>query len=229
MTTNPKIETKAERGKYTQVVFDRLLEEITSVQRKPGEPLSKDALAAEFGVSRQPVTEALNKLAGMGLVTILPQVGTQVSWMSLDDALESCFLRSAVESAVVYDLASSPKPAVIERLRQQLARQLEAVARNDIPAFHRLDDEFHHLLFELKGMPGLWYQTETARFHMVRVRRLGLPREGRLAVSYAEHLTIVDEIEAGRPRKAANSIAAHIQFNEGDMRRLQKEKPQYFL
>lgn len=229
MTTTPKADARIERGKAMQVVFDRLLEEIISVARKPGETLNKDAIASDFGVSKQPVTDAIAKLASLGLVTVLPQVSSQVSWISPQDAIESCFLRSAVEAQVVHELSSSPKPEVIAELRALLAEQLQAVGNNDISRFHELDDRFHYRLFELAGLPGLWQQMETARFHIVRIRRLGLPREGRLAASYAEHEAVVDEIEAGRPRKAANAISKHIRINEKDVRRLQKDMPQYFL
>lgn len=229
MSADPKSEVKIERGQATKAVFDSLLEDIINVVRRPGEALNKDEIASEFGVSKQPVTEAIAKLASLGLVTVLPQVSSQVSWISPTDAIESCFLRSAVEAQIVHELASSPKTEVVDALRSQLALQRETIAGNNISTFHELDDTFHRLLFELNGLPGLWHQIETARFHIVRIRRLGLPRAGRLAASYAEHEAVVDEIEAGRPRKAANAIARHIRFNEKDVRRLQKVKPQFFL
>jgi len=210
-------------------VFEALLADIVKVRRQPGETLNKDDIAAELGVSRQPVTDAINRLAGLGLVTVIPQVNSYVSRISPSDVLESAFLRSAVEAQVVHELASHPRVPVIEKLREQLAVQVKLVAASDVDGFHEADDAFHRLLPELVGLPGLWDQIAAARLHLVRVRRLGLPRPGRLAISYAEHSMVVDEIEAGRPRKAANTIAQHIRYNEGELRRLQKDLPQYFL
>jgi DNA-binding GntR family transcriptional regulator len=162
-------------------------------------------------------------------VTVIPQVNSYVSRISPADVIESSFLRSAVEAQVVHDLASHPRGIVVDALRQQLAVQVKLVAAGDVDGFHEADDAFHHMLADLAGLPGLWDQIAASRLHLVRVRRLGLPRPGRLAISYAEHSMVVDEIEAGRPRKAANTIAHHIRYNEGELRRLQKDLPQYFL
>ena len=44
-----------------------------------GERLSTEALRTEFGVSKQPVMEAMRRLAGDGLIEIVPQVGSRVA------------------------------------------------------------------------------------------------------------------------------------------------------
>ena len=103
------------------------------------------------------------------------------------------------------------------------------MAAVDYEGFHAADDVFHRHMAELAELPGLPDQITAARLHLVRIRWLGLPRPGRLALAYAEHVKIVDEIEAGRPRKAANAVAAHIRYSESELRRLQKDQPQYFL
>jgi DNA-binding GntR family transcriptional regulator len=210
-------------------VYQILLKAIVRVDLKPGEALLKDEIAKELNVSRQPVTDAVNRLAAIGLVTVIPQVNCYVSRISPADVLESAVLRSAVEAQIVHDLASHPRAETIDILRASLAEQAKLVGTGDVDGFHEADDAFHRLLAERAGLPGLWQQTAAARLHLVRVRRLGLPRPGRLAISYAEHSMVVDEIEAGRPRKAANTIAHHIRYNEGELRRLQKDLPQYFL
>jgi GntR family transcriptional regulator, rspAB operon transcriptional repressor len=229
MTEDRHNSDSAISGRRSDSVFEGLLAEIVKVARRPGEPLNKDDIAAELGVSRQPVTDAINRLATLGLVTIIPQVNSYVSRISPADVIESSFIRSAVEAQVVHELASHPRKEIVEQLRHQLAIQVKLVAASDVDGFHEADDAFHRQLSELAGLPGLWDQIAAARLHLVRVRRLGLPRPGRLAISYAEHSMIVDEIEAGRPRKAANTIAQHIRYNEGELRRLQKDLPQYFL
>jgi DNA-binding GntR family transcriptional regulator len=213
----------------SEAVFQRLLEDIVAVRLKPGETLFKDEIARALGVSRTPVSDAIARLAGLGLVTVIPQVNSFVSRISAQAVLESSYLRSAVEAQIVHDLASRPRRPILEALRDHLGEQMRSVAAGDIDAFHEADDAFHALLAELAGLPGMPDQIAAARLHLVRIRRLGLPRPGRLAISYAEHVGIVDEIEAGRPRRAAKAITAHIRHNESDLRRLQRESPHYFL
>jgi DNA-binding GntR family transcriptional regulator len=219
----------ASRSSLAQSVFERLMAEIVRVQRKPGEALNKDEIAAELGVSRQPVTDAINRLAAMGLVTVIPQVSSYVSRISAADVVESSFVRSAVEAQVVHNLASRPRAAMVAKLRADLQVQIQVVAAVDYEGFHAADDVFHRHMAELAELPGLPDQITAARLHLVRIRWLGLPRPGRLALAYAEHVKIVDEIEAGRPRKAANAVAEHIRYSESELRRLEKDQPQYFL
>jgi GntR family transcriptional regulator, rspAB operon transcriptional repressor len=219
----------AARSSRAQSVFDVLMAEIIRVQRKPGEALNKDEIASQLNVSRQPVTDAINRLAAMGLVTVIPQVSSYVSRISAADVVESSFVRSAVEAEVVHVLASRPRMAIVDKLRADLEDQIKIVAAVDYENFHATDDVFHRHMAELAGLPGLPDQITAARLHLVRIRWLGLPRPGRLALAYAEHVKVVDEIEAGRPRKAAKAVTEHIRYSESELRRLQKDQPQYFL
>jgi DNA-binding GntR family transcriptional regulator len=217
------------RGSRAQSVFEVLMADIVRVKRKPGEQLNKDEIAGQLGVSRQPVTDAINRLAAMGLATVIPQVSSHVSRIFANDVVESSFVRSAVEGQVVHILASRPRVPMVELLRRALEDQVKLVAAVDYEGFHDLDDVFHRHMAELAGLPRLPNQITAARLHLVRIRWLGLPRPGRLALAYAEHVRIVDEIEAGRPRRAANAVAEHIRYSESELRRLQKDQPQYFL
>jgi DNA-binding GntR family transcriptional regulator len=60
-------------------VFLRLLDAIVNGDLLPGEQLYDAEIERWVGVSRTPVREALNQLAGMGLVEILPQKRTRVT------------------------------------------------------------------------------------------------------------------------------------------------------
>ncbi|WP_164782240.1 GntR family transcriptional regulator, partial [Mesorhizobium sp. M7A.F.Ca.CA.001.04.1.1] len=66
------------RRSRAEFVFEALLKAIVRVDRRPGDLLLKDDIARELGVSRQPVTDAINRLAGLGLVTVIPQVNSYV-------------------------------------------------------------------------------------------------------------------------------------------------------
>lgn len=58
----------------------RLLEEqIVTLRIVPGEVLSEYALAEQLGLGRTPIREALQRLAGEGLVAILPRKGILVT------------------------------------------------------------------------------------------------------------------------------------------------------
>ena len=56
-----------------------LTENIISMELKPGAMVSENELAAQLGLSRTPVREALMDMAQYGLVDILPQRGSRIS------------------------------------------------------------------------------------------------------------------------------------------------------
>ncbi len=60
-------------------VFERLRGMIISLELPPGSPLSRAALAGQFGVSSTPIRDALMRLEEEGLVDVFPQYATVVS------------------------------------------------------------------------------------------------------------------------------------------------------
>lgn len=64
-------------------IYDELEDRIVSLELPPGAMLSEVTIAREFGVSRTPVGEALQRLAREGLVNVLPRRGIVVTDISL--------------------------------------------------------------------------------------------------------------------------------------------------
>ncbi|MGH9915458.1 MAG: GntR family transcriptional regulator, partial [Pyrinomonadaceae bacterium] len=65
-------------------VYSILRQAIISSQLAPGEAIRKELVALQLGVSRTPVSDAINRLADEGLVEIYPQTGTFVARLRLD-------------------------------------------------------------------------------------------------------------------------------------------------
>jgi DNA-binding GntR family transcriptional regulator len=76
---------------------DALRDRILSGALKPGGRLLEEQLAAELGISRPPLREALRLLQSEGLVQSLPRRGTIVAPLGEKDAWEIATLRSALE------------------------------------------------------------------------------------------------------------------------------------
>src|ERR1700716_1550016 len=86
-------------------VFERLRELIISLGLPPGSPLSRVALAEQFGVSSTPIRDALMRLDEEGLVEVYPQHATVVSRIDIGLAQQAHFLRQALELEIVKGLA----------------------------------------------------------------------------------------------------------------------------
>jgi DNA-binding GntR family transcriptional regulator len=75
----PVMNSVSPRRLIRDEVFLRLLDAIVGGDLLPGEQLVDSEIEQWIGVSRTPVREALNQLAAMGLVEILPQKQTRVT------------------------------------------------------------------------------------------------------------------------------------------------------
>src|SRR6185369_13654990 len=88
----------------------RIREKILTGVYPPGSALLQDSIAAEFGVSKIPVREALVQLRSEGLVDIFAHRGFQVRAISASEMLEVFRLRLAIEPAAVADGARKASP-----------------------------------------------------------------------------------------------------------------------
>ena len=84
-------------GSLGAKVYQTLRQAILSLSYRPGEILRKPEICAELGVSRSPVSDAVARLAGEGLVDVVPQAGTYVARFSMAEIREGAFLREAIE------------------------------------------------------------------------------------------------------------------------------------
>jgi DNA-binding GntR family transcriptional regulator len=106
-------------GRLNDVVYETLKERLLDGGYAAGERLSAEGLRSEFGVSRQPAMEALRRLAGEGLIRVVPQVGSIVAAYDPQD-IEDFFLMFGNLEGTITGLAAD----------RRTVRQLEALDRN---------------------------------------------------------------------------------------------------
>src|ERR1700754_4383728 len=122
-------------------VFERLRGMIISLDLPPGSPLSRAALAGQFGVSSTPIRDALMRLEEEGLVEVFPQYATVVSRIDVHRAQQAHFLRLALE--IVRVLALKPDEALVAELNATIARQQQFAKVGTFEKFMAADNEFH--------------------------------------------------------------------------------------
>lgn len=209
-------------------IYELLRRAITTLAILPSEGLSEKDLAQQLGVSRTPVREALIRLADEGLIDILPQRGSFVAPIRLEDVEEAQFIREALEVSVVSRLAKKPSPGFLEAGRANLARQKLAVAGKDRELFLELDEAFHRNFCEAAGLPKSWRVIQVVKLQMDRVRYLSLPEQGHLETLLAQHTAILDAVEQGLSDEAGAHMATHLQEVLRTVRRLSVERPDLF-
>ena len=152
-------------------VYDHLRSLIISITVPPGAPLPRSQLAESYGVSQQPIREALLKLEEEGLVDTYPQSSTKVSKIDLRNVHEARFLRISIELEAVRNLALAAGELDFFAIEMLILQQERHSQRNDIAAFAEADREMHRTMLELAGVGGLWNVIRSRSGHLDRYYR----------------------------------------------------------
>lgn len=236
MTPSPTVPRRALPGSADRLdrdrqaapqVFERLRGLIISLDLPPGSPLSRAALAAQFGVSSTPIRDALMRLEEEGLVEVFPQYATVVSRVDVRLAQQAHFLRQAVELEIVRALAIRRDQALVADLNATIARQQQFAKAGDFQSFMAADNEFHARLYAATDNQDLWSLVRSRSGHIDRLRRLHLPSPGKAQGIVRHHALIVDAIEAGKPDEAQRHLRAHLSGTLSELSRIRTGHPEY--
>lgn len=176
----------------------------------PNQRLIEADLSAAFSASRATVRTALLELAGEGLVERLPNRGSRVRAISVDEAIEILEVRIGVEGLCAAKTAASisdDDAAALERLR---ARMIESVAEGDLVEYSRLHLSLDNRIRELSHHATA--ADVLARLHAQSVRhqfKLS-SRPQRAKVSVLEHAAIIDAVVARNPDAAERAVRSHL-------------------
>lgn len=197
-----------EGGSLAQRVYLAIKQAILSLDFPPGATLRKAPICERLGVSRAPVTEAIARLAAEGLVDVVPQSGTRVSYFSMPEIREGMFLREALELATVAKVARDLTEEQRKILSRNMRLQELLIEDDDISGFYQADEEFHGLLMQFTGFRRLADVAQTVSLQVSRARMLLLPKPGRVAETLEEHRAIHTAI-LERDEQAAQIAMRH--------------------
>jgi GntR family transcriptional regulator, rspAB operon transcriptional repressor len=209
-------------------VYDDLREAIISLVLSPGAKIDKGAICERMGVSRQPLAEAIARLAEERLIDVEPQKGTFVARIRLADVAEAAFVRRALEVATVEALAARIDRKTLSRLERLLDYQAAAVRAKDIDEFYTLDVRFHATLFDSLAMRRVAEVVDASRAQLERARRLLLPTPTRNRNTLGEHRSILDGLAARSAEKAASAMGAHLDEGMAELGRYAAKRPELF-
>ncbi|MCF6233212.1 MAG: GntR family transcriptional regulator [Rhodobacteraceae bacterium] len=116
-----------------------------------GQVLQQDRIAAQFGVSRMPVREALALLAARGLVDLTANRSARVAALTREDLIDIFDLRVAAETLAIRLALPQITNAQIDRAAA-LQAQIKA---SDVARFATLNSQFHQVLYAPCARPRL--------------------------------------------------------------------------
>ncbi len=141
------------RGERQIQIYQNLKREILTLALRPGVPLDETHLAQKFETSRSPVREALIKLAGDGLVLILPNRSTLVAPFDLLLIPKYLDALSLLQRTTHHLAALQRSDQHLESIKKAHACFMEAVEKNDSSVTIEANLEFHLAISEASCNP----------------------------------------------------------------------------
>ena len=174
-----------------------------------GERLTEDRLADDFGVSRNPVREALRVVETEGFIVVVPHRGAVVA--ALDDrAIRDLFaVRERLEPLAAGLAAERATPSDVAALRDLLEHANAATLADDTEALAWLDGDLHLRVVEISRNRWLT-SVATAMYHHVH-RALNSGRGRCEPHSWREHLPLIEAIASGDCAAATEVARRHAE------------------
>ncbi len=175
----------------------------------PGGIIDDKEIAAELGISRTPVREAIKKLSDEHLVDVIAQSGTRASRIDKHEVRQAYIIRRALEmesagqAAGLFSVSHLESLNAIHHTHERLLEQkrfVEAIAT---------DDHFHRYIAGISNLGRLWNMVEISKAQLDRCRHFLLPRPGEPEATLKQHREIIKALQAG-PDAARDAMARHL-------------------
>ena len=177
----------------------------------PGDRIVETELAAQLGVSRVPVREALRVLESQGVVVNEPYKGirlTPVTPERIDQLIEVRVALETTAAASAIRRGKNDAPRLAELA--QIVDQMEAMAaRNDVFGFATADTSFHRVFCGFAGnsvLSDMWEMLARQMTIIFGLSALGKP----MADIVQEHRVLIEVFRLGNMADMANAISDHI-------------------
>ncbi len=193
---------------------ETLKQTILTLDLSPGSDLDEATLSKEYGMSRTPIREVLQQLAGEGYVLLSKNRGARVSDMS-HKVLRDFFLTAPmIYSSVMRLAAQNARPSQIDDLKAAQLRFREALRKGNAKDRTLANNRFHAITGEMADNP---YLTASLQRLLIDHARIGMtfyrPRDARmiekLGAASDQHEAMIAAIEANDEDAAAQLALDH--------------------
>ncbi len=196
---------------YIQI-YELLKNAIIECKLEPDSTLTENEVAKHFNVSRQPVREALIKLAANNFVEVNPKKYTKVKKISKKEVDESITIRSALEKAILKETCKKITDKDIEILEEIIKKQREAFNEGNCINKFLYDDEFHKHIIAISQYEKAWNIILNLKGCLDRVRYLLIGSNVILKEEIVDdHIALLEALKERNAEKAGSIMEEHLE------------------
>jgi DNA-binding GntR family transcriptional regulator len=180
----------------------------------PGLHLREEDLAAQLGVSRTPVREALRRLDAEGWLRVVPNQGAFTQYWSPRDIEEVFDLRALLEAHAAERAAAAPDRRGLAEMEAACEAAEAALPGGDLAALETISDanvRFHRALWEMSGQARCRAILGNLAVLPMALRNFRNFDAAGLRRSLDQHREMIAAIAAGDAAWAGAVMRAHVQ------------------
>ncbi|XWX03924.1 GntR family transcriptional regulator [Aggregatilineales bacterium SYSU G02658] len=197
-------------------VVETLRDAILTGELKPGEALVETDLAAQLGISRAPLREALQQLSAEGLIETIAYHGSRVKELTRKDVEELYSLRTMYETFAARRIIQNGSADAAKRLHDIYEQMLDASNAGDIRLLNMIDRSFHDAIIELSDHSLLRFSWSHVSLRVRQVMALSNRRMTSMNIIAQNHLRIAEAIASGDVDLSVRLLEEHI-ASAGDL------------
>ncbi len=209
-------------GRFADLAYNRIRDDILNGRLAPGAPLSRRRIAEDLCMSAVPVGEALTRLEAEGVVESRPRAGTRVKIPSPDEIHGRYVVREALEThaaRLFAELAHSRDRRRLVSMAGKLDRDYSALQgvreRDTRTGVERFHFDFHMFITRATGCKELLTAIERSRVLLsnwlfsISTRSPVLPERW--------HRDLADALAEGTPEQAAEAMRVHVRYRQQEV------------
>ena len=198
------------RRRLADEVYDQIVGAIMNLEIGSEDRLVQEKLAADLGISRTPVREALMRLEQEGVLRKSTQGGFRLYQMSDQEVRELYQTRAAIEGQVARILAENHTPEHIADLRSTITTE-ENISSASIREYFEANRNIHRRFVELANNRFLLEMFDMTWGKAMAFQLFAQIQNVDLSKSLGDHMALVDVIETGDKIAALEAFIQHIQ------------------
>lgn len=195
-----------------QQVYQQILELISARVLAPGARLDEQSLAAEMGVSRTPLREAIGRLAEKGVVEYRPYQGNFIRTFTTKEVNDIYHVRRALEELAIRLTAERLTEERLGVIRGILDEIEAAMARGDVETVNAADRRFHDVIAEFSENDALIGAISDLSHQVQIIRMMANQNPEVVSRTAIQRSEILAALEARNGDDAARLIGRHIDF-----------------
>jgi len=193
-----------------QHALARLRQAILRGEMSPAQRLVENELAEQFGVTRASVRAALIDLAAEGLVERIPNRGSRVRLVTVEEAVAITECRMVLEGLCAAKAAVEATDDQLTELADLGTAMSKAVTDGEPMTYSGLNQELHAKIRQFSGQQVAGELLDRLNAQLVRHRFQLALRPGRPQQSVNEHLAMIEAIRSRDPQAADAAARAHL-------------------